>query len=82
MRIQYNTQRPYTEKGQRIVMEYKPHEGVILFNDVDRQVYGEIHCSNFNLTAYGIREVVMFNYDRGCYLCSQRASDLKWEDEA
>ena len=36
MRIQYNTQRPYTEKGQRIVMEYKPHEGVILFNDVDK----------------------------------------------
>lgn len=82
MRIQFNTGRQYTENGQRIIVDYNWCEQRIVFRDIDRRIDGEISASNANITAHELQEIVMFNYDRGCYLSTFKASelDLKWEE--
>lgn len=82
MRHQWNTGRPYSEHGQRIVAEVV-NEGII-FNDIDRHVSGLIPCyvpPMVDSSRANFKEFVMFNYDFGAYKHDELGRDrtLTWE---
>jgi hypothetical protein len=80
MRHQWNTGRPYTDHGQRIVAETV--EGGVIFNDIDRGVDGFIPMVRVPYGTWDVREVVMFNYDRTNYQYDpeNRSRDLAWDE--
>lgn len=79
-RIQFNTGRQYTERGQRIVAAALPDR--VLFNDVSRGIDGTIPLAPGKRFDSGVelREFTMANYDMGNYGWDMRARDLKWEE--
>lgn len=75
MRIQFNTRRAYGPTGQPITAVYN-YSNVVMFRDHARGITGTIPVAlGMRLDTAGLREFVMFNYDRGNY------KDAHWTDD-
>lgn len=79
MRIQFNTGRGYSATGQPITAVYN-YSNVVMFRDHARGITGTIPVAlGMRLDTAGLREFVMFNYDRGNYKdASLTEDDLEW----
>lgn len=75
MRIQFNTGRGYSASGQPITAVQ--HDHCVKFRDHARGITGTIPVAlGMRLDTAGLREFVMFNYDKNNY------TDAHWmEDE-
>lgn len=83
MRIQFNTGRGYTPNGQRIIadIKYDPYGNhYARFNDIDRGISGSIPVARTDLSAYELKEFVMYNYDL-CNYSNADCDDLQWEEK-
>jgi hypothetical protein len=68
MQFTFNTNRPYTVEGQRIVVQYI--DGNILFNDIDRGVSGVIPKESVCYEPEDerdLKEMVTYHYDHCTY---------------
>ena len=65
----WNTGRQYTAEGQRIAARVDELTDSILFNDIDRIVFGRIEGASdlFNPESESLRSFVMRHYDHGSY---------------
>ena len=81
MRIQFNTGRGYSATGQPITAVYN-YSNVVMFRDHARGITGAIRvATGMRLDTAGLREFVMFNYDRGNYKDSHWTDDeLEWKE--
>lgn len=81
MRIQFNTRRGYSATGQPITAVYN-YSNVVMFRDHARGITGTIPVAlGMRLDTAGLREFVMFNYDRGNYKDAHGTEDeLEWRE--
>ena len=80
MRIQFNTGRGYSASGQPITAVQNDHE--IKFRDHARGITGTIPVAlGMRLDTAGLREFVMWNYDRNNYTDAHWVEDeLEWKE--
>lgn len=70
-KVQISTGRYYSAQGQRVVIVVDPTARALYFNDVDRNIAGQIiglNCANRWIEDDNeVARVVMFLYDVGAY---------------
>ena len=81
MRIQFNTGRGYSATGQPITAVYN-YSNVVMFRDHARGITWTIPVAlGMRLDTAGLREFVMWNYDKNNYTDAHWTEDeLDWRE--